>query len=67
MRCTSYKNAIRCPLYVAINGLGLKSEEEIFEPKNCLVRKLIMNGASIKTNNHIKGVKAFDIPWFDIE
>ena len=26
-----------------------------------------MNGASIKTNNHIKGVKAVDIPWFDIE
>ena len=64
MRCTSYKNAIRCPLYVAINELGLKSEDEIFEPKNCLVRKLIINGATIK--KYFKDKKTLDIPWFDI-
>ena len=64
-RCTSLKNAHRCPLYVAINELGIKNEQEIFEPKNCLVRKLIINGATIKKD--WKDKKTLDIPWFDIE
>ena len=42
LRChCSSKFPHRCPLFVALNELGIRNEEEIFAPKNVLVRKLI--------------------------
>ncbi len=48
-----------------MKGLGVTEEEQIFKARNVLIRKLILNGATIK--KHLKPFKSYFVPWFDIE
>ena len=66
LRChCSLKFNHRCPLFVALDTLQIRGEEEIFQEKNVLIRKLIMNGASLQKNP--KDSRTYHIPWFDVE
>lgn len=66
LRChCSLKFQHKCPLFIAINDLQVKSEYDIFQPKNILIRKLIVNGATLKKKWEAR--RKDTIPWFDID
>ncbi|KRX02407.1 hypothetical protein PPERSA_10024 [Pseudocohnilembus persalinus] len=62
--CTN-KFTHKCPLFIALNDLQIRKEEEIFKPQNQLVKKLILNGATIK--RHYNDERTYNIPWFDVD
>jgi hypothetical protein len=66
LRChCSQKFRHRCALLVALETLGIRDESEVFLEKNVLIRKLILNGATLKKHHLDK--RTYYIPWFDVE
>jgi len=65
LRCHSSRFPQKSPLFIALHELKISKEEEIFLPKNSLIRKLIINGATLKKRWDDK--RTFGIPWFDVE
>jgi hypothetical protein len=55
----------RCPLFTAIKVLQIKKEDDMFIPRNVLVRKLILNGATLKTITDPS--RTFNLPWLDVD